>query len=269
MTARHLAILLGPYRNLSTLTSAVLSLHPDIQVLNHAGERLWTDPHLDFLAHPEPAILASFMDAAWSLSVGGERGVVGGSILYSHAYDDPSMKALYSGPYGDETVKAGADWLVWKESMRVQNRLMDTPGLFEALCASFPDLRFILPLRNALHCAISNQTTGHSPTLRLPANASVSKVLDAVLQAFEWALDKREKFPDRVFAFTQDTPPARLLPDLARFLGVSQDERWIEEGAKAFAVRDRYNIPPVLAAMAREQVVSRLSRWPDIAAALS
>ena len=31
----------GPYRNLTTLTVSVLYLHPDYQVLNHAGTRLF------------------------------------------------------------------------------------------------------------------------------------------------------------------------------------------------------------------------------------
>jgi hypothetical protein len=268
MTDRHLAILLGPYRNLSTLTSAVLSLHPDIQVLNHAGERLWTDPQLDFLAHPDAATFERFMAAGWSLSEAGEGGVMGGSILYSHAFATPGMKELYRARYGEAMLKPDAKWLVWKESMRVQARLMASPGLFEGLCATFPDLRFILPLRNALHCAISNQGTGHSPTLGLQANASISTVLDAVLGAFAWALDMRERFPDRVFAFTQSEPAAILLPALARVLGVDADARWIEDGTKAFAVRDRYNVPPEIAAFARQQIAAKLQRWPEIAAAL-
>jgi len=268
MTKRHLAILLGPYRNLSTLTSAVLSLHPDIQVLNHAGERLWTDPSLDFLAQPDLETFGRFMAAAWELSAAGEGGVMGGSILFSHAFADPAMKELYRARYGEQMLKPEAHWLVWKESMRVQSRLMETPGLFERLCENFPDIRFILPLRNALHCAISNQSTGHSPTLRLPQNASISSVLDAVLGAFAWALEKRDAYPDRIFAFTQSEPPARLLPALADFLGVAQDSRWLVDGAKAFSVRDRYNVPAEIVGYARKQVAAKLQRWPDIAAAL-
>jgi len=268
MSAHHLAILLGPYRNLSTLTSAVLSLHPDIQVLNHAGERLWTDPSLDLLAHPDVATFERFMAAGWALSEGGEGGVMGGSILYSHAFATPAMKELYRARYGEAMLKPDAQWLVWKESMRVQRRLMDSPGLFEQLCSSIPNLRFILPLRKALHCAISNQSTGHSPTLGLDYNASISTVLDAVLDAFAWALDVRDKFADRVFAFTQDEPPDQLLPSLAVFLGVAPDVRWIEDGAKAFAVRDRYTIPPQMADYARQRVTAKLARWPEIAAAV-
>ena len=40
---------LGPYRNLTTLTASVLFLHPNCQVLNHAGIRIYGNRQIDFL----------------------------------------------------------------------------------------------------------------------------------------------------------------------------------------------------------------------------
>ena len=40
---------LGPYRNLTTLTASVLYLHPNCQVLNHAGNRIYGKRKIDFL----------------------------------------------------------------------------------------------------------------------------------------------------------------------------------------------------------------------------
>ncbi|MHB8529324.1 MAG: hypothetical protein ACYC8V_07420, partial [Caulobacteraceae bacterium] len=37
---RRTAVILGPYRNLTTLTASVLALHPQCQVLNHASDRI-------------------------------------------------------------------------------------------------------------------------------------------------------------------------------------------------------------------------------------
>ena len=49
---RSVCLALGPYRNLTTLTAGILSLHPQCQVLNHAGVRLLPDPERNFLADP-------------------------------------------------------------------------------------------------------------------------------------------------------------------------------------------------------------------------
>lgn len=269
MARRKLAILLGPYRNLSTLTAATLALHPDIQVLNHAAERLWSEDGLDLLKTPDDATFDRFMDAAWALSGSGERGVRGGSILHSHAFDSPVMQSLYRERYGDEAVKPEAEWLVWKDSMRIQNRLMATPGLFERLCDNFPDLRFILPLRDPLDCATSNAKTGHSPTLLLPPDAPIETVLEVVLDVFAWALDKRDQRPGRVLAFTEHDEPEALLRAFAGFLGVEAGDDWLTAGRAAFVVRDRYRYAPESRNYARGRIAAKLDRWPDYAAALS
>ena len=52
---RRTAVLLGPYRNLTTLTASVLALHPQCQVLNHAGGRLLRRGALDFISSPDEA----------------------------------------------------------------------------------------------------------------------------------------------------------------------------------------------------------------------
>ena len=60
----RLSIILGPYRNLTTLTAAILSLHPDCQVLNHAGNRFMRNPQFDFMTDLSGDTLNRFMDAA-------------------------------------------------------------------------------------------------------------------------------------------------------------------------------------------------------------
>src|SRR6185436_15572703 len=76
----RLAVLLGPYRNLTTLTTAVLALHPNVQALNHAAERLWRRDGLDFVAEPTAAVFTQFLATAMRESEGGSRGDYGGSI---------------------------------------------------------------------------------------------------------------------------------------------------------------------------------------------
>ncbi|MEM7479491.1 MAG: hypothetical protein AAF483_31280, partial [Planctomycetota bacterium] len=47
---QSVCLALGPYRNLTTLTAATLFLHPNCQVLNHAGSRIYGNTEVDFLA---------------------------------------------------------------------------------------------------------------------------------------------------------------------------------------------------------------------------
>ena len=94
MLPKIVAIILGPHRNLSTLTSACLAFHPNVQVLNHAAERLWREAQIDFIASPTSTVLRVFLETALRESEGGRRGIHGGSILHSHAFDDAAMRAV-------------------------------------------------------------------------------------------------------------------------------------------------------------------------------
>ena len=52
--------LLGPYRNLSTLTASIAALHPNCQVLNHAGEKILNNDSLDFFLTTQALSLIHF-----------------------------------------------------------------------------------------------------------------------------------------------------------------------------------------------------------------
>ena len=67
---KTVGLILGPYRNLTTLTAAVLSLHPNTQVLNHAGTRLLTGRR-NFVEHADEAHLDRFVDTALGASTEG------------------------------------------------------------------------------------------------------------------------------------------------------------------------------------------------------
>src|SRR5689334_13648080 len=48
---KSVCLALGPYRNLTTLTAATLFLHPNCQVLNHGGMRIFGNLQVDFLSN--------------------------------------------------------------------------------------------------------------------------------------------------------------------------------------------------------------------------
>ena len=93
-TVDTLVCLAGPYRNLTTLTASIAALHPNCQVLNHAQERILPHREVDFFSNYSLERWTQFLQYSLSLSVGGERGRNGGSILHSHAFDSGKVKSF-------------------------------------------------------------------------------------------------------------------------------------------------------------------------------
>lgn len=260
----RVAIILGPYRNLTTLTAAILALHPKCQVLNHAANRILADDEINFLSRPDRATFDRFVEAALEASKGGKQGVFGGSILFSHAYRMPSMKGMYENRYGDEVFKPEASCLVWKDSMRVQQPMMEDPELFDRLCDTFPELSFLLPIRDPLDCAVSNLRTRHIRHLGGSATLPLNEAVDKVLDAFAWVLAKRDKRPDRVFVFTQYDQPEELFHSLAAFLDVDPVDTWMKDALGAFKMRRQYKHRWLARHYVRRAAAKRLKPWPDI-----
>jgi hypothetical protein len=109
-----MCILLGPYRNLTTLTCSVLSLHPQCVVLNHAGFRTLRNARLNFLADYSPDKFREFVRYAGFASRGGVRGTYGGDIRLSHAFDRESMRQAQASL--QRSAAGPARCLVWKDS---------------------------------------------------------------------------------------------------------------------------------------------------------
>ena len=88
---------LGPYRNLTTLTASALFLHPNCQVLNHAGSRIYSNKQINFLLDYNKTKLDRFIQFAIKISSKGQKGAMGGSITHSHAFDSKyGMKDVYT-----------------------------------------------------------------------------------------------------------------------------------------------------------------------------
>jgi len=264
-TFQTVAFLVGPYRNLSTLSAAVLSLHPQVQVLNHAGDRMLAQPALNFAADPRREVLEAFLSAAVENSAGGQRGQFGGSIVYSHAFSEPAVRAAYEARYGGQLVKTDARCFVWKEPMRLQQRWMRRAGSLEALLASCDEVRLLAPFRRPLDVALSSMKTGHSRMLTGKEEPTFEETLEAVLDAFAWVLRHRDRWPDRVFFYTQWEVDEGLFRRMARFLSLTEDARWIEDAVRCFAVRRPMPATDDQYALFRERTPRKLAAWPQLA----
>ena len=230
---KTVGLILGPYRNLTTLTAAVLSLHPSTQVLNHAGKRLLTGRR-NFIERPDEARLDRFVDAALSASTEGRRGTFGGSIQFSHAFDRENLRESYQRRYGDRAMKDDVRCFIWKESGRVTQLLRRSGDGIEKLTESAPKVRFLQPVRNLLDCTRSNLDN----TKVVPGVTDMSRegVLDAIVENMSWFARSAEKHPERFFMFFEDDPITTILDGLVAVLELDDDETWRRDAADAFIV---------------------------------
>ncbi len=232
---KTVGLILGPYRNLTTLTAAVLSLHPNTQVLNHAGTRLLKGRR-NFIERADQASLERFVEAALGASTEGTRGTHGGSIQFSHAFDRDNIRESYERRYGDQVMKDDVQCFVWKESGRVSQVLRRRDDGIERLTESIPKVRFLQPVRNLLDCTLSNFASHHAKLVPGVTDFSHEGVLDAIVENISWFARSAEKCPDRFFMFFEDDPVSTVLDGLVKVLELDDDETWRHDAAGAFVV---------------------------------
>lgn len=231
---RHEAIktfclIVGPYRNLTTLTSALLAMHPQTQVLNHGARRILGRKPVDFFANPGPSIVDRFLQYGIYIAAGGRRGDFGGSILLSHAFDNEDVRRLYEERFGTGNTKWRCESFIWKESMKVTNILMGSDMDVDRLLSNNPRLRLLLPIRNPLNCARSNMATGHAQYIGNNEKEMYS-IISGILDAYQWFGEVCQRHPRQCMWFTQDDVHDRnLYKELAAFLDVDPSEQWMDD----------------------------------------
>jgi hypothetical protein len=256
---------LGPYRNLTTLSAAVLFLHPHCQVLNHGGVRIFGDRRLDFLADYSDRRFETFLRYAIHISRSGRRGDYGGSILHSHAFDQD--RAITRSCNSDhERLKKDIRCLFWKESLRTSNHLRSCGVDLDQLFARNSRLRFFLPVRNPLDCAASHLNTKHVNLFEgLNKGSSQEKIVEAILEELLWVEDLRVQHPDRFFVFFEHGFDRETVIAMARFLKLEPQVDWCRQVLDAFQIKSGYSHPAELLDCYRRQVEAKFSRHPSFA----
>ena len=260
-------ILLGPFRNLTTLTCAVLGLHPNCTVLNHAGLRILPNPRLNFLGDGSSDRFREFVRYAGFASRSGSGGPYGGDIRLSHAFDFEPTRQAESRLR--ELGRGRTTCLVWKDSQRVTNFLRSAQVDVRRLMQRNEKLRFLLPIRNPIDCAISNLRTGHFHFFLQPhlsAESPLEEVVAAVLDEIEWFIALRDSSaqPERFFLFFEHEMGREILERMLVFLALPRDERYLEAAAGAFRVGGARRKEQGVIDRYAEQVSTKFARHPQI-----
>jgi hypothetical protein len=233
---RTVGVIVGPYRNLTTLTASILSLHPACVVLNHARSRV-LQGRADFIKRQTDESLTHFSAKALSACGSGQRGEYGGSIRFSHAFDRPALAHRYDARFGSQDMtERTATSLIWKESQDVTTRLRSRrvdPG---RLLESMPRLRLILPVRHPLDCAHSNVKTGHAWRIPGVDPRDALDVMDGILREFAWFERLSEAHPSQTYIYFQDDAADGVSEGLGRLLDLPDDDQWRDDVSAAYEV---------------------------------
>lgn len=243
---KTITVYLGANRSLTTISSAMLALHPRITVLNHAFIRIFEDPANNFLAEPCEARLDHFVDTARDMALGGERGAVGGHILHSHAFGDELLRSAYLDRFG-WGAKPESTCLLWKDATRVTNYLIDNGIALDGLARRLPRLRFVMIVRNPVDICISSINKGYSQRLVGEARQNdLGEVFNHMIGLFAWFAEAAAANAGQFRFVYQDelVDPDRLV-DLCGFLDVPPDRDWLDEIARLIRLRPSYDIPEV------------------------
>ncbi len=256
---------LGPYRNLTTLTASTLFLHKNCQVLNHAWNRVYNQQDTDFLTEYSNQKLEAFIKFAIEASKDGKRGVYGGSITHSHAFDLKHKMHKKIVELKVPLIKPIIKCLFWKESLRVTNVLQENSFDFQRVFDSEKRLRFLMPIRHPLDCAQSNILTEHYKLFNgVSENPSMPEVTALILDNILWFAKLRNRFPERFFSFTEYEMSKGMLERLALFLEVDPDEDWVINALDVMESKSRYEHTAEDINFYNEYVNNNFSIFPEL-----
>jgi hypothetical protein len=261
---------LGPYRNLTTLTASTLFLHPNCQVLNHAGNRVYGNRQVDFLQDFSEEKLDRFLQFAIQISATGHKGDLGGSITYSHAFNPKRYKTReICEKAGVGARKERIKSLFWKESLRTSNVIRERRVDLGDILEKDARLRFLLPVRNPMDCAVSNLKTGHVNLFPgLTRSSPTEEVVEAILDEIFWFAELRGEFPDRFHYFFEHEISPTMLADLARFLELDSDETWIDNALAAMKINPGYDHDDSVVCFYLDYVNSKCASFPELSRGL-
>lgn len=235
---RSVCLVLGPYRSLTTATASILFLHPSCQVLNHAAIRVLPIEDVNFLLDYSESKFESFVRYAVHISQEGRAGAHGGTIASSHVFAQETMRRTYEDRYGKSLIKGDIWCLLWKDSMRVANFIRENNVDLADILAQNEKLRFLMPIRNPLDCAVSNYRNGQARHFLDLENYRLENILDCILREILWFLDLQKDHPERFFYFFENDFDESLLSSLADFLCLEPVSDWIEDALKCYKLRD-------------------------------
>lgn len=184
----RLVILFGPYRNLTTLWSSILGLHPKLLVLNHIT------PEVEAAVADIVEAKLAYSDLVSLLlnSIGREEK----PLEKSHALrDSEELKQVY---YKWREVQTDVSHILWKDSGRLTKEFRSRPGQLKKFVEAYPNVQFLLPLRNPVDVVRSNmEKTTYLQAYDVPISGYIDFIhwyLDVLQWFMRWVQRDKSRF---------------------------------------------------------------------------
>lgn len=253
-------VFLGPYRNLTTLTATALHFHPNVQVLEH-GIRDMEGDAFKFLSSEGSMDFQTFVAKALRLSK--QPTIMGGGPItntFTFGSDlvigEVERLGLSDRPKGDIRC------LAWKESMRVSVGLIHMVVDWDKLFEDNGRLRFLLPIRSPIDCAISNSRQAKWVLFDGINDNDARMVLRGVLAQHAWFIGLQHRFPGRFFRFYEYDMGEGMLRWLAEFLSIPWDGEWAESATRIWDIKRPYRVSEEFLCYYHAMVNLHFSAWP-------
>jgi len=263
-TVNTVCFIAGPYRNLTSLTAAIAVLHPNCQVLNHAKDRILPHNKVDFFSSYSLPKFQLFIKYAILLSTGGKRGRYGGSITHSHAFDKSLVKEKYHTRFGSNLLKKNIQCLFWKEGLHLSNHLKKQKISPLDLVKNKSNIRYILPIRNPLDCAISNQKTKMAQIFtNINEASSLQDILLEILDNYLTFFKNQQISKENFFHFYEHSLSSKTLADFCKYLNIPYNNSWKEDVLQIFTIKPSYTYEVEDVAFYKKYVIEKFKDFPN------
>jgi len=173
----------------------------------------------------------------------------GGSIIYSHAFDDEKMRSAYHLRFGQSRLKPRIRSVLWKGAARFTGHVRRNHIDLLKAARRHERLRFLMPIRNPLKCANSNKRTGHWTLIHEdpdPPPADVCDIVRLLVRTIGWFLDLEQQNPQQFMAYHEVDYNELTLRRLARHLNLEAPDSWLADCAPLYVAGRKYDYAPAL-----------------------
>ncbi len=237
-TINNLILIVGPYRNLTTYFASILSIHPNISVLNHAGIRVFKNANINFLRNYSLTKYHNFLRFFDYAIKSGHQGMRGGSIQYSHAFkSNEKLQHLFQQKSEQQNSSSS---FVWKESQMVSNHFLENPTEFQKILDQNKAIKFLFPIRHPLDCVKSNLVTNKHQFFKLGHDAGVDKLMDVIFEEYLFFLQLKKQHTQRVFFIFEHKISETTITNLCNFCNVTTDDSWLKTTLEEYRINKHY-----------------------------
>ena len=226
-------LILGPYRNLTTMTCSYVNFHENIIVFNHGLQKI-KNQNGDFWNKQTLESFNRFTSFVKKNYLGGSRGDKGGSIALSHGYD---KKHILSEHRDKIPQKSNVAFIFLKESGRVTKELRsnfsDFTKIDKLISVCNGRVVFIRPVRTIYKSVLSNietrRVSGRRGLYDYHKRSNHEKnFLEWYLSDLNWFCKCKSKYPDLFLCF-YEKDIQRLNEIICNFLDIPLSRNMISE----------------------------------------